>query len=150
MDQLHGITTRYRGLQEENRSLYNQIQDLRGNIRVFCRVRPPGATGDDSPSCVDAGVDSEVAVYDPARKSRRTFKFDKVFPPRSSQAEVTTRGARKGGGGGARCFFWGVGMLIFGPQRHVYLARLPAPPSLRRRWLLLVSKGRCGAANNGC
>ena len=31
---------------EENRKLYNQVLDLKGNIRVFCRVRPLGTTGD--------------------------------------------------------------------------------------------------------
>ncbi|XP_022685311.1 kinesin-like protein KIN-14P [Setaria italica] len=30
----------YHKVLEENRKLYNQIQDLRGNIRVYCRVRP--------------------------------------------------------------------------------------------------------------
>jgi hypothetical protein len=30
----------YRTMQEENRKLYNQIQDLRGNIRVFLRWVP--------------------------------------------------------------------------------------------------------------
>jgi hypothetical protein len=27
----------YRAIQDENRRLYNQVQDLQGNIRVFCR-----------------------------------------------------------------------------------------------------------------
>ena len=27
----------YRLIQDENRRLYNQVQDLQGNIRVFCR-----------------------------------------------------------------------------------------------------------------
>nr|BBF89969.1 putative kinesin [Oryza rufipogon] len=37
----------YHKVLEENRKLYNQIQDLRGNIRVYCRVRPflPGKSG---------------------------------------------------------------------------------------------------------
>ena len=33
---------------EENRRLYNEVLDLKGNIRVFCRLRPAGATGDGS------------------------------------------------------------------------------------------------------
>ena len=33
---------------EENRRLYNQVLDLKGNIRVFCRLRPLGTTGDPS------------------------------------------------------------------------------------------------------
>ncbi|KAJ0976380.1 hypothetical protein J5N97_018345 [Dioscorea zingiberensis] len=30
----------YHKVLEENRKLYNQVQDLKGNIRVYCRVRP--------------------------------------------------------------------------------------------------------------
>ena len=34
------------GVIEENKRLYNEVLDLKGNIRVFCRLRPAGATGD--------------------------------------------------------------------------------------------------------
>ena len=40
------IADKYTVTIEENRRLYNEVQDLKGNIRVFCRVRPQGATGD--------------------------------------------------------------------------------------------------------
>ena len=46
------MAERYRETVEENRRLYNEVQDLKGNIRVFCRVRPPGATGDASASAL--------------------------------------------------------------------------------------------------
>ena len=36
------------GVIEENKRLYNEVLDLKGNIRVFCRLRPAGATGDAS------------------------------------------------------------------------------------------------------
>ena len=45
---MQGIAEKYRVTTEENRRLYNEVQDLKGNIRVFCRVRPPGTTGDAS------------------------------------------------------------------------------------------------------
>ncbi len=45
---MQGMAEKYRATQEENRRLYNEVQDLKGNIRVFCRVRPAGATGDAS------------------------------------------------------------------------------------------------------
>ncbi|GJN02635.1 hypothetical protein PR202_ga20006 [Eleusine coracana subsp. coracana] len=39
----------YHKLLEENRKLYNQVQDLKGNIRVYCRVKPfPKAQSDES------------------------------------------------------------------------------------------------------
>ena len=51
------LAHRYR---EENRRIYNEVQDLKGKIRVFCRVRPAGATGDGAPSCIEVGVDGQV------------------------------------------------------------------------------------------
>ena len=45
---MQGIAEKYRVTSEENRRLYNEVQDLKGNIRVFCRVRPAGVTGDGS------------------------------------------------------------------------------------------------------
>ena len=51
---------KYADTVEENRKLYNEVQDLKGNIRVFCRIRPLGTTGDQNPSCLDTGVDGEV------------------------------------------------------------------------------------------
>ena len=44
----------------ENARLYNEVQDLKGKIRVFCRVRPLGATGDGAASCTEVGVDGQV------------------------------------------------------------------------------------------
>jgi kinesin family protein C2/C3 len=31
------VEEKYKHVLEENRTLYNTVQDLRGNIRVFCR-----------------------------------------------------------------------------------------------------------------
>jgi len=42
---LQDIEHRYLRVVDDNRRLYNTVQDLRGAIRVFCRIRPPGATG---------------------------------------------------------------------------------------------------------
>lgn len=89
MEYLLGLEANYRGIQDENRRLYNQVQDLRGNIRVFCRIRPPGLTGDSGPSCVDVGMDGDMALYDPARADKKSvFKFDRVFDPSCDQVAV--------------------------------------------------------------
>ncbi len=60
VDELQEMAGKYADTVEENRKLYNEVQDLKGNIRVFCRIRPPGTTGDQNPSCLDAGIDGEV------------------------------------------------------------------------------------------
>ncbi|KIY95508.1 hypothetical protein MNEG_12454 [Monoraphidium neglectum] len=33
------LSARYRRVVEQNRALYNEVQDLKGSIRVFCRIR---------------------------------------------------------------------------------------------------------------
>jgi kinesin family protein C2/C3 len=49
VEHLQSIEEKYSRTVEENRRLYNEVQDLKGNIRVFCRVRPLGVTGDGAP-----------------------------------------------------------------------------------------------------
>ncbi|KAK9837800.1 hypothetical protein WJX74_005282 [Apatococcus lobatus] len=88
VQELQAVADKYAGTIEENRRLYNEVQDLKGNIRVFCRIRPLGKTGDSSAGCTEVGMEGEVAVYNPSTRQRRTFKYDRVFGPESSQAEV--------------------------------------------------------------
>ena len=61
VDELSDVADKYSTTLEENRRLYNEVQDLKGNIRVFCRIRPSGCTGSADHSCVDAGVEGEVS-----------------------------------------------------------------------------------------
>ncbi len=51
------------------------MQDLKGSIRVFCRVRPAGTTGDAAPSCINLGTDGELAVYDKTGE-RKVFRWE--------------------------------------------------------------------------
>jgi len=62
LEALEDIAAKHRAAVLDNARLYNEVQDLRGAIRVFCRVRPAGATGDGSPPCVEVGVDGQVLV----------------------------------------------------------------------------------------
>ncbi|XP_078436131.1 kinesin-like protein KIN-14I isoform X2 [Wolffia australiana] len=89
---LADAASRYRKVLEENRRLYNEVQDLRGNIRVYCRVRPflPGERSSASSICnVDEG---SITVVNPfsknARESQRSFNFNKVFGPSAKQGEI--------------------------------------------------------------
>ncbi len=79
-------------IQDENKRLYNLVQDLRGAIRVFCRIRPLGTTGDAAPSCVDVGSEQELAAYDPRGASAgmppRNYRFDRVFADDVSQEAI--------------------------------------------------------------
>ncbi|RZB92656.1 Kinesin-like protein KIN-14P [Glycine soja] len=75
----------------ENRKLFNEVQELKGNIRVYCRLRPflPGQK--EKQSIVEHIGETDLVVANPAKQGKealRTFKFNKVFGPTSTQAEV--------------------------------------------------------------
>jgi len=88
LQQYNGMQERYKAMHAENRELYNTVQDLRGSIRVFCRVRPHGATGDHSASVLELGDDGDMAVYSHKHNKWHEYKFDRVFGENSTQKEV--------------------------------------------------------------
>jgi kinesin family protein C1 len=87
--------------QEETlrRKLHNQVQELKGNIRVMCRVRPTHDSETD-PATIgfpDSDTDSkEVAIQGPERTSAmgtnitqtHSYAFDRVFAPSSQNSHV--------------------------------------------------------------
>ncbi|KAJ1412590.1 Spindle pole body-associated protein Vik1/Cik1, microtubule binding domain [Sesbania bispinosa] len=90
---IHGLAhaaSGYHRVLEENRKLYNEVQDLKGSIRVYCRVRPffPGQAN--QLSTVENIEDGTITINVPSKngKGRRSFNFNKVFGPSATQAEV--------------------------------------------------------------
>ena len=65
------------------RDLHNTIQELKGNIRVFCRIRPVKG---DKPLAMTTSQDSRLALSH--NGDSHAFNFDKVFHPAASQADV--------------------------------------------------------------
>ncbi|KAM9972342.1 hypothetical protein ACTFIW_007401 [Dictyostelium discoideum] len=81
------------------RKLHNTIQELKGNIRVFCRIRPDfssSSSGSQPVFNVPAGTDNLVEVKSPSIDSfngetsirKSTYTFDRVFGPSSTQELV--------------------------------------------------------------
>ncbi|KAL0370640.1 UNVERIFIED_CONTAM: Kinesin-like protein KIN-14I [Sesamum angustifolium] len=90
---IHGLVhaaSGYHRVLEENRKLYNQVQDLKGSIRVYCRVRPflPGQF--DYLSTVDHIEEGTISINTPAKngKARKFFNFNKVFGRSNSRANI--------------------------------------------------------------
>ncbi|XP_030947195.1 kinesin-like protein KIN-14I [Quercus lobata] len=90
---IHGLAhaaSGYHRVLEENRKLYNQVQDLKGSIRVYCRVRPFLSGQSNHFSAVDHIEEGIITMNTPSRhgKGQRSFSFNKVFGPSASQEEV--------------------------------------------------------------
>uniref|UniRef100_A0ACD5VD97 Uncharacterized protein n=1 Tax=Avena sativa TaxID=4498 RepID=A0ACD5VD97_AVESA len=73
---------------KENRNLYNMLQEVRGNIRVYCRIRP--LNSESISSIEHIGNDGSIMVCDPfkAQNTRKIFQFNKTFGPTTTQDEV--------------------------------------------------------------
>lgn len=89
---LAGAAENYHAVLAENRRLFNEVQDLKGNIRVYCRIRPflPGQTKK-QPTIEYIGENGELIFANPSKPGKdgqRMFKFNKVFGPDATQAEV--------------------------------------------------------------
>nr|XP_027193188.1 kinesin-like protein KIN-14P isoform X1 [Cicer arietinum] len=91
LKQLVSAAENYQIVLTENRKLFNEVQELKGNIRVYCRIRPflPGQK--EKQSIVEHIGESDMVVANPSKQGKealRTFKFNKIFGPLSTQAEV--------------------------------------------------------------
>eukprot|EP00730_Choanoeca_flexa_P010422 TRINITY_DN1791_c0_g1_i1.p1 TRINITY_DN1791_c0_g1~~TRINITY_DN1791_c0_g1_i1.p1 ORF type:complete len:997 (+),score=255.90 TRINITY_DN1791_c0_g1_i1:64-3054(+) len=86
------LRAKYRFEFRQRKLLYNKLQELRGNIRVFCRIR-----FDDRVKCVlkfpdvkSMGGPTQIACPNPKDEAApaKTFEFEKVYTPGSTQAQV--------------------------------------------------------------
>ncbi|CAA7388626.1 unnamed protein product [Spirodela intermedia] len=73
------LKSKQRHLEGRRREALNRILDIKGSIRVFCRVRP------NSSSTVTTGSEKVTIRSAGARKD---FRVDRVFPPEATQEEV--------------------------------------------------------------
>ncbi|XP_020086622.1 kinesin-like protein KIN-14B isoform X1 [Ananas comosus] len=88
-DELDSLTSILKQLTLHRRQALNDYLDLKGNIRVFCRIRP-------SPTDVNYAyykpplfnLDSSNVSLRVADNKSKQYRFDKVFHPHSTQEEV--------------------------------------------------------------
>ena len=94
------LAERGRAQEELRRRMHETISELKGNIRVFCRVRPPDAASATklvrvpSTGIEPTGLELLPANTDPSvpgagnRQTLQKFKFDRVFSETASQEEI--------------------------------------------------------------
>ncbi|WFD45121.1 kinesin-like nuclear fusion protein [Malassezia psittaci] len=78
------------------RKLHNQVQELRGNVRVYVRVRPARNDGElASITYPDPMLHSQIELLSQAENAmgqptvrQHAFGFDHVFPPQATQEDV--------------------------------------------------------------
>ena len=89
LGQLFEIANDYQSLCTENKRLYNEVLDLKGNIRVYTRVRPAGATGSAARTVVNVEHSSDFKDKVTLNAGSATdFAFEKAFDQSASQDVV--------------------------------------------------------------
>jgi kinesin family protein C1 len=90
--QVEILEQQIRDAQAERRKMHNLIQELRGNVRVFARVRPflpNDNVPDDATACVIAKSESALKLHlNGDEKNEYKFEFDRVFGPSVGQEAV--------------------------------------------------------------
>ena len=85
------IKAKYRAEMLQRKLIWNQLQNIKGNIRVFCRARGLNARekAEGGKMCVRISADNntELSVTD-ENGQRRDFEFDAVFGPNATQEDV--------------------------------------------------------------
>ena len=86
------LTVAYRKEQLARKALFNTIQELKGNIRVYCRVRPLSNREQDSQlNAITFPADStggQLSIMNNEKKTNHNFEFEQVFQTNSTQTEV--------------------------------------------------------------
>ncbi|XP_059644265.1 kinesin-like protein KIN-14R [Cornus florida] len=89
--QCEDLKVKYNEEQVKRRKLYNQVQEAKGNIRVFCRCRPLSKVEVSARHATivdfDAAKDGELGIVS-GGSTKKTFKFDRVYTPKDDQADV--------------------------------------------------------------
>ena len=76
----------------ERKRLYNEVIELKGNIKVFCRCRPLNqveiTNGSSYVVEFDSSIDNELQIIS-SDSSKKQFKFDHVFRPEDNQGNLS-------------------------------------------------------------
>eukprot|EP00562_Extubocellulus_spinifer_P020182 CAMPEP_0178588094 /NCGR_PEP_ID=MMETSP0697-20121206/26830_1 /TAXON_ID=265572 /ORGANISM="Extubocellulus spinifer, Strain CCMP396" /LENGTH=1481 /DNA_ID=CAMNT_0020224381 /DNA_START=164 /DNA_END=4609 /DNA_ORIENTATION=+ len=89
-DELRSMSKKSAVLKEHNANLLEKVLGLQGNIQVCCRVRPMMVSERQNglKGVVEAFSDTEVGCFDARTKSWKSYSFDRIWGPESTQRGV--------------------------------------------------------------
>ncbi|XP_062274448.1 kinesin-like protein KIFC3 isoform X1 [Scomber scombrus] len=85
------LLRKYKREMNLRKKCHNELVRLKGNIRVFCRVRPVSQDEQDaadSKTMLSFDSDDDAVLYLSNKGKIMTFELDKVFAPQATQEEV--------------------------------------------------------------
>ncbi|KAL9975125.1 hypothetical protein ACROYT_G012243 [Oculina patagonica] len=85
------LVTKYKKEMALRKKLHNELVDLKGNIRVYCRVRPvikEDGGGKMAENVVSFDEDDDAILNVFSKGTTKPFEMDKVFRPQSTQEQV--------------------------------------------------------------
>ncbi|XWS24001.1 hypothetical protein CRYUN_Cryun28dG0063700 [Craigia yunnanensis] len=89
--QCEDLKLKFNEEQAMRKKLHNQIEEAKGNIRVFCRCRPlskeEASAGHATVVDFCAAKDGDIGILT-GSSMKKNFKFDRVYTPKSDQVDV--------------------------------------------------------------
>lgn len=85
------LVRKYRKEMSLRKKYHNELVELKGNIRVFCRIRPiirEDGEGMGAVSVIEHDQDDEDVIHVSYKGRKQTFDMDKIFGIDSSQTQV--------------------------------------------------------------
>lgn len=80
---------KFKDEQTQRKNLLNEIEDIKGKIRVYCRMRPFSKTESEDPEknkmCGTINDQLSVTIHG---RIDNTYKFNNVFGPDSRQEDI--------------------------------------------------------------
>jgi len=81
-----GLGDELREAETIRKKLHNHMQDSKGSIRVFCRIRP--VFDGDSEAVVFKNTDMDLSIFDPEEEKKTMFLYDSVFDGETAQKDI--------------------------------------------------------------
>ncbi|XP_029295905.1 putative LOC110439812 homolog [Cottoperca gobio] len=87
-DEKKKVIENYTSERTMRKKYYNMVENMKGKIRVFCRIRPVSRTEDAQGGAISVEKIDDYSVTVETPRGPREFQFDKVFSAEASQDEL--------------------------------------------------------------